>query len=374
MPQAWIDDQTGHQIVKLTDREGSNRSFYFHNNPFIPQLDDEGDLMVFYGSTERGNELFTINLKTKETIQITNHIGRVSGEIVDPERRKVYFQSSDSVFSVTVDNQQEKLEFVFPENFKGRITTLNADGNLLAGVFSGEAKRELLRKYPKKSQFFERIFEAKLPHTLFTIDLQAGNLEKIHTENTWLGHVQFSPTDPDVLMFCHEGPWHLVDRIWTINVASKVTKLMHSRSMDMEIAGHEFFSRDGDMIWFDLQLPRGKIFYLAGVNVVDGSTQRYSMTRDEWSIHFNISPDQRLFCGDGGDPSQVAGADDGMWIYLFTPMGNKLQSHKLVNMKNHDYDLEPNVHFSPDGKWVLFRANFEGASNIYAVEISRNEN
>ena len=29
-------------------------------------------------------------------------------------------------------------------------------------------------------------------------------------------------------------------------------------------------------------------------------------------------------------------------------------------MKHHDYKLEPNVHFSPDGKWIIFRANFEG--------------
>ena len=31
----------------------------------------------------------------------------------------------------------------------------------------------------------------------------------------WLNHLQFSPTDPTLLMFCHEGPWHKVDRIWT---------------------------------------------------------------------------------------------------------------------------------------------------------------
>ena len=46
-------------------------------------------------------------------------------------------------------------------------------------------------------------------------------------------------------------------------------------------------------------------------------------------------------------------------------------TEKLVNMKHHQYKLEPNVHFSPDGKWVIFRANFEGESNVYAVEIKK---
>ena len=38
-------------------------------------------------------------------------------------------------------------------------------------------------------------------------------------------------------------------------------------------------------------------------------------------------------------------------------------------MKNHDYNLEPNIHFSPDDNWIIFRANFEGYENIYAVEL-----
>lgn len=40
-------------------------------------------------------------------------------------------------------------------------------------------------------------------------------------------------------------------------------------------------------------------------------------------------------------------------------------------MKNHHYKLEPNVHFSPDEKWIIFRANFEGTEQIYAVEIAK---
>ena len=41
-------------------------------------------------------------------------------------------------------------------------------------------------------------------------------------------------------------------------------------------------------------------------------------------------------------------------------------------MKNHNYHLEPNVHFSPDEKWIIFRANFEGGvEQVYAVEIAK---
>jgi oligogalacturonide lyase len=148
---------------------------------------------------------------------------------------------------------------------------------------------------------------------------------------------------------------------------------MHKRTVPREIAGHEFFSRDGKTIWFDLQIPRGVTFYLAGVDIETGKEQHFALKRDEWSIHFNISPDQKMFCGDGGDSSQVARAKDGQWIYLFQPEGDSLKAEHLVNMKHYNYDLEPNVHFSPDGKQVIFRANFEGVDQVYAVEIERFE-
>jgi oligogalacturonide lyase len=107
------------------------------------------------------------------------------------------------------------------------------------------------------------------------------------------------------------------------------------------------------------------------VDVKTGEEKKYAMTRDEWSIHFAISPDMKLFAGDGGDPGQVAKAKDGRWIYLFRPQGDSLHAERLVNMKAHYYKLEPNVHFSPDGKWVIFRANFEGQEQVYAVEIDK---
>ncbi len=40
-------------------------------------------------------------------------------------------------------------------------------------------------------------------------------------------------------------------------------------------------------------------------------------------------------------------------------------------MAKHDYRLEPNVNFSPDRKWIIFRANFDGSSQVYAVEVRR---
>jgi oligogalacturonide lyase len=205
----------------------------------------------------------------------------------------------------------------------------------------------------------------------------------------WLNHIQFSPTDPNQIMYCHEGPWHKVDRIWTIRADGTGKRLVHSRTMNMEIAGHEFFSPDGKTIWYDLQTPRGEVFWLAGFDLSTGKRRWYNVERNHWSVHYNQSLDLKRFSGDGGDSEMVARAPDGKYLYLFTPRDipdvagihapgaenliapGTFDVEKLVDMRKQDYRLEPNMTFTPDGKWIVFRANFEGANHVYAVELAK---
>ncbi len=42
-------------------------------------------------------------------------------------------------------------------------------------------------------------------------------------------------------------------------------------------------------------------------------------------------------------------------------------------MKKHNYSLEPNVNFTPDGKWIVFRSNMFGPTHVFAVEVAKNE-
>jgi oligogalacturonide lyase len=282
---------------------------------------------------------------------------------------------------------------------------VNADETLLAGtltdrtdwgtneVFDGGPNRltDLERadaQRGKKGTMMEERLAKRYPMSLIFYNLKTGETNVCHRGTDWLGHLQFSPTDPTLLMFCHEGPWHKVDRIWTIRTDGTDLKLVHQRTMTMEIAGHEFWSADGQTIWYDLQTPRGQVFWLAGYAPATGARTWFNMQRNEWGVHFNVSPDGSLFSSDGGDDKMVAHAPDGKWLYLFHPEliedrsgGNvdtsKLikagvfHSEKLVNMAPHDYALEPNAMFSPDLKWLIFRSNRSGANQVYAVELER---
>jgi oligogalacturonide lyase len=362
----WTDPATGYRIVQLTRRPGPNMSFYFHNNPFVAGQGGEGDLMLFYGATDEGTQLFRLNLKTLETRQLTHQTGRIRGEIISPKLREAFFQNRSKIFAVNIDTGKEREVATLAAGSFGGISTVNSDGTLLAGTFS-PGRREILDKYPRKADYFNRIYDANLPSQLFTLDLSTGKVTIAYEEAAWLNHLQFSPTNPNLLMYCHEGPWHKLQRIWLIDLTNRNIRKVHERTVDREIAGHEFWSPDGRTIWFDLQIPRGETFYLAGYDLAADRETRYLLKRNEWSVHYNISSDEKLFCGDGGGRSSVAHSDNGQWIYLFQPDGDRLRSTRLADLGKHNYDLEPNAHFTPNGRQVVFRSNMHGSSQIYAV-------
>lgn len=384
LPRDWVDPDTGHRIVRLSD-EGGSQSYYFHQNAY------SGDKLVF--DTRSG--ISTFDFKTKKIEQIV--AGRGQGVVVGRKSGKVFYFKGDSLFETDINTKATR-EIV--KNAKLRTGSglgLNADETLLAGsMLIGELPEEFRPRpnasptptptpipgapagqvpardsYPGKGDMMERRLAAKIPMQLFTVNIKTGEVKTFHQATDWLNHVQMSPTDPNLIMFCHEGPWHKVDRIWTIRTDGSDLKKIHTRTMDMEIAGHEFFGQDGKHIYYDLQTPKGQVFWLAEYDIKTGKMKKYGMEKKEWSVHFGVSPDGKTFLGDGGGPNSVAKGDNGQWIYLFKPEGGKFKSERLVNLAKHDYSLEPNATFTPDGKWIVFRSNMLGPTHIYAVEIAK---
>ncbi|MBM3853698.1 MAG: hypothetical protein FJ399_11165 [Verrucomicrobia bacterium] len=86
---------------------------------------------------------------------------------------------------------------------------------------------------------------AGTPKMISTVNIRTGEFKVIHRENDWTNRLQCPPTDPQQILFCHEGPWHWVDHTWTIRADGGPARLLHERTMNMEIEGHEFFSQDG---------------------------------------------------------------------------------------------------------------------------------
>ncbi len=381
-PRTWIDKDTGHRVVRLTD-EPDSASLYFNQNGYTA----DGRKLIY--TTPEGISALDLAARTAKSVVK----GRVRVIVTGRKSQRVYYAKDGAVFSTDVDSGETKEIAKLPP--RGSVTTVNADETLLAGTYiegqgtdynpNRPAQPQQLDQPKNKGEMMEQRLAARLPMALFLIDARTGSTRVLHRATDWLNHLEFSPTDPSLLMFCHEGPWHKVDRIWTIRTDGTQLTKIHTRTMAMEIFGHEFWSPDGKVIWYDLQRPRGEDFWLAGFEVRTGRRTWYHLQHNEWSIHFNATRDGKLFCGDGGDPGQVAKAPDGQWIYLFRAelMVNRgiddksfvrpgvFRAEKLVNMSKHQYRLEPNVSFTPDEKWVVFRSNMFGPTYTFAVEVAK---
>ena len=441
-PKTWVDKDTGHRVWRLSDEPNSG-GFYFNVNGFTP----DGKQMIYTAP----DGIHVLDMATRAAKLLVKNpprpqnagdagaaasgargpmAGMVHALVVGNKTNSVFYTLTDPATGVTgvykADTNSGAIRKLVDLPAKRGIVSVNADETLAAGTYiEGDAtgkefgqngstppptqrpsgadnKVATAAEGPHyqaldKGLMMERRLAARLPLVLFTIRLEPGpNGEKPGTETVllhstdWVNHLLFSPTDPELLMYCHEGPWQKVDRIWMIHTDGTHNTLIHKRTMLMEIAGHEFWGLDGETIWYDWQYPKGEDFFLAGMNLKTGQRTAYHLQRNEWGIHFNLTKDLSLFCNDGGDPGQVARAKDGEWIELLHPQligtgrtgegalneptfwqPGVFHAERLVNMSHHYYREEPNVRFSPDKTMVLFTSNMFGPSFVFGVEVEK---
>jgi oligogalacturonide lyase len=409
-PKTWVDKDTGHRVWRMTDEPGSS-GFYFNVNAYTP------DLKTMIYSAPDG--IHGLDLATKKTWLIVPNpprpegvegqqfrFGGVHAIIAGRKTNSVFYTQADPTTHVTAIYKADvytKQITKLTDLPKGMgVATINADETLGAGTINDnqDASQDYgaRRVDPKgvqagplvqpqnKGEMMEQRLASRIPLTLDTINLQTGKLTVLLHSTDWVNHLLFSPKDPTLLMYCHEGPWQKVDRIWMIHTDGTHNTLIHKRRIAMEIAGHEFWGLDGETIWYDWQPIKGQDFYLAGYDLATGKRTAYHMDRNDWSIHFNLTKDLDVFTGDGGDPGQVARAKDGEWIELFhpTPINTTgalndpdffqpgfFTPEHLVNMSHHNYRLEPNVRFSPDKSMVFFTSNMFGPSYVMGVETAK---
>jgi oligogalacturonide lyase len=277
-PREWTDPDTGHRVVRLSDEPGS-QSLYFHQNAYTP----DGSKLII--TTPTG--LATIDLKTRAIDKVVE--GRVNLIMTGRRTGRAYYVKAGAVHAIDLSTKVSTEIATLPP--RAAIATVNADETLLAGTITEGSVPNLPESrgrdsYPGKGDMMERRLAARLPMQLFVVDVRTGQSRTILRSTDWLNHLQFSPTDPALLLFCHEGPWHKVDRTWTIRSDGTGLTQIHRRTMNMEIEGHEFFSGDGRHIWYDLQTPRSEVFWLAGYELATGRRTWYHLERAEWSVHF----------------------------------------------------------------------------------------
>jgi len=374
IPPEFKDPETGLRVVHLTRFPTDYGSvIYFTYNTFSP---DSKLTLVNAQFKDKWRYLYTFDFGSMSVKPlVTDRL--TQSQVVAPKSGNVYYLADNAAWTVPLAGGEPRKIADLPAKWcPGVGFTVNADETLLLGG-SIDTDRDAAANMPA-----DKVRNG--PNVLFTINIKTGEVKVVHRDNAWFGHVQFSPTDPDLCMFCHEGNWERVDRIWLINpsksttdASGKVTSNAHiayRRTEPREIAGHEFWRPDGKEIWFQ-QSFRDKASKkkggLARLDIATGKTVTYEVPAGFGGIHESWSPDGTFLVADGSGKTKTGPNKYLSKLTLPTDGSLVLKGEHLASLQANDYAVEPNPHVSPDNHWVTFTATLNGTAQAYAVELPR---
>ncbi len=184
----------------------------------------------------------------------------------------------------------------------------------------------------------------------------------------YVDHAQFSPTDPDVIMFANDGHFDALTgekietqkRIWLIRRGETATPLF--ADIDTPLHGHEWWSRDGKTIWF-IHYGQG----VFGADPATGAVTREFQTRHPVS-HAYSSGDDRLLvmdiCPHERNYMQVLLVDlaNGQETWIISEMA------KLPHLAAR-YHLHPHPRFCVGDHYIIYSSTLRGKAEIAVTPV-----
>lgn len=356
--QTFDDPQTGVKIRQLTDYKAHSHHLYFTN----PGWYDGGKKLLFGSDRCNQTNLFSMNLESGEITQLTDLEPARADFLfssLNPCRDEVYFWHEGFLVALDLQTLKTRQLYRVPDGYSVNMTNVTADGKYVCtGIYEDLSKRfavDLLHGYVG----FEEYWAAKPHSQIIRIKTDDGSSEVVFEEDYWIGHVNTSPKNPNIITYCHEGPWHKVDhRIWGFDLTNERSwKIRPTDSGDQ--AGHEYWLADGEHVGYHGRYANGESFY--GSIRYDNSEQTESAFPGE-SMHFH-SNDLNFIVGDGGR--------DNPHLLLWRFQNGRFEGPRRILTHRGTFQVQQlHVHprFSPDGKQILFTSDMTGYGQLYLAE------
>jgi oligogalacturonide lyase len=373
-PFIYHDKYSGCKVTRLTDYMGHSNHLYFTD----PCWANDGRSFVF--TSDRGNHsnLFRYDLDTYTVTQLTDLKGKsIENERVFDHRpagaysivnQKHYYWWQNALYELDIDTCEERVVYQAPpDKVLGIHGITSADGRYVCNMMRDKIDpTEPALEYPYS--YFPHLFPGKPLTQVIRVEIATGHMEVIHEDRRFMTHVNLSPTNPDILTFCHEGPWHLVEqRIWGLNIQTGETWKIRPQDDGQFAIGHEYWLSDGEHIGYHGRRRDGQGDHVFGYCKWDNS-DAVEVRFPFHSWHF-ASNDYQLIVGDGTGVSQTAKQP---FIQLFKWDGEDYIGPKILAIHRSTFNgQQAHCHprFTPDGKHILYTSDVTGYANIYIVKI-----
>ncbi len=351
-------DRAEKPTLQLTDNGAHNRHLYL----YAPTFADGGNTLIYISYRGGAQNLYAMDLATRQSRQITDGDGLWAGGAWYLEKtREIYYWQETAVKAVNIDTLVERT--IYDEGYQGGYLTVSCDGRFVAfGADCDEA--------PGFSEEFRG------HHALMVVSTQDSTRCPALVVPFRISHVVASPVDPQRLTFCWEGPWQSVpQRIWTSDLKGIDAGPLGCQNPN-ETRGHEFFTPSGTRVGY-----HGSRFHLRD------DDDRYVV---EETAHFvglmaaDGSDDMQFDCPGPTGHCQMSFAEDLFVCDVGGAMERDKQSVALIHFGEGKGSYEPlfyhgsswkpqgahpHPRFRPGDRDVVFTTDFSGHSNIYMTSL-----
>jgi oligogalacturonide lyase len=353
------DTVSGATVRQLTNyRAHSNHSYFTY-----PCWYDAGRKLVIASDRDNRVNLFGVDLATGEMTQLTDWDPAKAANrhslSKNPVREEICFYYDDTVTVLDLATLKTRPLMPRPAGTTGNLADFTADGRHVVTGFSEDLSErfqvDLLNGYIG----FNEMWAAKPLSTVWKIPVDGGEPQLVHEDRSWLGHFNASPKQPNLITFCHEGPWQKVDnRIWGLDLETGRSWKIRPTAAG-ECVGHEYWMTDGEHIGYHGGNAQGGLF---GSIRYDNTDQVEAPFNGHcWHFHSHLLD---TIVGDGNAQEP--------YLLLWRFRDGRFEGPKVLAWHRGSFHTQclhvhPAVH--DQGHKVLFAADPQGYGQVFIVDV-----
>jgi len=358
----YRDPATGARIVQLTNWKGHSNHFYFTTTSFVAG----GREIVCVCDRENQTNLFLVDLASGAIRQVTDSRGPINPSYccLNPVRREVYYFEGKTLCASDLDSFERRELYRVPEGRRVCILTPSGDGSLLAFAEITDLGWATGPQY----QGFPEFCKARPPTDIRVVQTDGAKDWVAVEVPCWVSHVNFSPKHRDVICYCHEGPWDMVDqRMWVCTTDGSKNYALRPQDSEDSV-GHEYWLADGDHVAFHnwrYSRSRGRADAEHRVGWIRwDNTGHEEFVFEAGSSHFQSNSDNTLIVGDGQTHTNP-------FILLWKVRDRQGRETRLARHDCSFHIQRAHCHpiFSPDDRYVLYTSDHTGYCNVYLAEV-----
>jgi oligogalacturonide lyase len=387
-----VDPLTNLEVIRITDNKANYDRPYFTT----PQFTFDGRYTLFASDFTHTSviknpdapavgkigfgELFLLELETGKALQLTQgeaiKMGHGAHAMLSSDGKSAYYYSNEHLKVVSLETLESSSLMEIPITYNFHSLTMTKDSRYIAFTVVEEVPLLTARFANPLAEAApgarERFY--KEPSSLvIRYDTHLKSAEVVAGGHHRITHVSLHPDDGNSLLFCHDGPWHLVQRLWTANVTTDVIAPLFVQQHNLEGVVHEFFTpsgRVGAQYSFRYK-PEMPFFLFADIYMDrDGKNQERFYYRYQRPGHISVSTDELLAVGDAAMLSKEV--EDWQRYVSLVRYNREDHSARAAILCAHDTSGKKSAHvhpvFTPDDRRIVYSSDSEGFLNIYTVE------